>query len=82
MTKMTLNPCVLPFSMLVVDNTSNAERGYELTDINNRKYDPATQVTQMNLAGGGTSPTTYSSTGSTGIITTDTDESADDSGTD
>ncbi len=71
----------LPFSMLFVDLISHKERGYEI-DTQDAMYDPITQIVPVYAMGGGTSPTTYSNTGSTGVISTDTDESRDDTGSD
>ena len=74
-------PSVLPFSMHFVDLTTASERGYVL-DEEPRIYDPILQLAPFSMSGGETSPTTYSSTGTTGIISTDTDEDTDDSGKD
>lgn len=71
----------LPFSMLFLDLITNKERGYILPQYNN-DYDPKAQVVTFNAMAGSTSPTTYSSLGSTGFINTDTDEGSDDQGTD
>lgn len=70
----------LPFGMQQPDTTSHKDRGYELT-ASSWDYDPKSQTTNQLLMGK-SEPTTYSSIGSTGIISTDTDEGADDTGTD
>lgn len=70
----------LPFGMQTLDTTTHDERGYALSPTT-WDYNPATQTTNQVLMGK-SEPTTYSSVGSTGVITTDTDEGADDTGTD
>lgn len=70
----------LPFGMQKLDTTTNRERGYDLYPTN-WDYNPKSQTTNQVLMGK-TEPTTYSSIGSTGLFTTDTDEGADDMGTD
>ena len=67
--------------MHFIDTTSVSERGYVLEqDV--RRYDPILQVAPFSMAGGETSPTTYSMTGTTGIFNGDTDEDTDDTGKD
>lgn len=70
----------LPFGMQKLDTVTHDERGYELSQTS-WDYNPATQTTNQLLMGS-SEPTTYSSVGSTGVISTDTDEGADDTGTD
>lgn len=72
---------MLPFSMHFLDLTTATERGYVI-DQEVRKYDPVLQIAPFSMNGGDTSPTTYSMTGTTGVISTDTDEDTDDTGTD
>ena len=71
---------IRPFAMVNLDLTTNQTRGYK-PQPNTWDYDPFTQTTNQ-LTMGDTSPTTYSSVGSTGILTTDTDEGSDDEGKD
>ncbi len=70
----------LPFGMQTLDTTTHQERGY-LISSSNWDYNPERQTTNKLLMGR-SEPTTYSSVGSTGVISTDTDEGADDTGTD
>jgi len=70
----------LPFGLLCRDTTTVTERGYDIYP-KRWNYDPNTQVSDL-IRMGSTEPTTYSSVGSTGIISTDTDEGADDTGKD
>ena len=70
----------LPFAMQRLDNTTNESRGYQIV-MNDYNYLPNLQITDQVLMGK-SEPTTYSLTGSTGFFSNDTDESADDTGTD
>ena len=71
----------MPFAMHFLDTTTVKERGYVIDD-SQREYDPLTQMSPLFLDGGETTPTTYSNVASTGVISSDTDEGADDKGTD
>lgn len=70
----------LPFGLLHRDTTTVPERGYGVYP-EKWNYDPKTQVSDL-ITMGSSEPTTYSSIGSTGFISTDTDEGADDTGND
>jgi hypothetical protein len=75
-------PTPLPFGMLHKDSTSISIRGYEPYP-ETWSYDAKTQVSDLLRMGGPSEPTTTSSvSGTTGIFTTDSDESNDDKGTD
>lgn len=73
----------LPLAMKHLDEVTCQDRGYELqpTTI---PYDAEKQIGWTTQMMGKTSPTTYSTIGSTGFkyINDDTDEGADDQGTD
>jgi hypothetical protein len=87
----------LPFGLIVRDELPFIQRGYRPAP-HDAPYDPQTQTVPAFLIRepdadgsdeifatgvfGDTSPTTASSTYSTGLFNDDTDESADDTGTD
>lgn len=76
-----LSTSALPFVMIDNVQVPNADRGYALYP-SGLTYNPLTQTSNLYHMGGATNPTTYSMVGSTGIISTDTDESSDDRGND
>jgi hypothetical protein len=72
----------LPFGLLYRDQTPAIDRGYRPYP-SVIYYDPNTQISIFSpMLGGETHPTTYSIIGSTGWFNEDTDEGADDKGTD
>jgi hypothetical protein len=71
----------LPVLLTKVDRTSLVQRGYEAYDPD-VGYDAVSQISEL-IRCGSTSPTTMSScAGTTGVFSTDADQSADDEGTD
>lgn len=78
---MPTNQSHLPLAMKVLDSISPATRGYELQQ-EPAPYDPIAQVAWTPARMGKTEPTTHSTISSTGVFNGDTDEGADDTGTD
>jgi|FaiFalDrversion3_1042247.scaffolds.fasta_scaffold15944_1 hypothetical protein len=72
---------VLPFGLLYRDQTPMTDRGYGPYP-SVIYYDPKTQISIFSPMLGRTEPTTYSIIESTGWFNNDTDQGADDKGTD
>ena len=67
--------------VFTVQNSVPADRRGYIPYPRSWTYDPLSQTTDLLLMGG-SSPTTYSRVGSTGVFNSDTDEGSDDEGQD